>query len=125
MRMVRSISKSSSPRYRQRTRRKRTRRKRGTRKRTRRKRMRRKRMRRTSIGNRKRTRRERTRRRSRKRRKRRKKTRRRWLSGSVLRRWSEGLGFEAGSEQDFKLLLGSSLRILPLVKASEKGGGEV
>merc|ERR1712142_1261184 len=74
--------------------------------------MRRKRMRRTSIGN-------------RKRRKRRKKTRRRWLSGSVLRRWSEGLGFEAGSEQDFKLLLGSSLRILPLVKASEKGGGEV
>jgi len=88
--------------------------------------MRRKRMRRTSIGNRKRTRRERTRRRrSRKRRKRRKKTRRRWLSGSVLRRWSEGLGFEAGSEQDFKLLLGSSLRILPLVKASEKGGGEV
>merc|ERR1712168_1069702 len=118
MRMVRSISKSSSPRYRQRTRRKRTRRKRGTRKRTRRMRMRRKRMRRTSIGNRKRTRRERMR-------KRRKKTRRRWLSGSVLRRWSEGLGFEAGSEQDFKLLLGSSLRILPLVKASEKGGGEV
>ena len=36
-----------------------------------------------------------------------------------------GLGFEAGSEQDFKLLLGSSLRILPLMKAGEGGGGEV
>ena len=33
----------------------------------------------------------------------------RWLSGSVLRRWLGGLGFEAGSERDFKLLLQSSL----------------
>jgi len=72
------------------------------------------------MRNRKRTRRKRTRReRTRRRRKRRKKTRRkrtrRKRTISVLRRWSGGLGFEAGSEQDLKLSLGSSLRILPLV----------
>jgi len=79
------------------------------RKRTRRKRMRR---------NRKRTRRKRRERTRRRRRKRRKKTRkrtRRKRTISMLRRWSGGLGFEAGSEQDLKLSLGSSLRILPLV----------
>ena len=44
------------------------------------------------------------------------------LCGSVLRRWLGGLGFEAGSEQDFKLLLGSSLRILPLIRLVKRVG---
>jgi len=77
--------------------------------------MRRKRMRNRKRTRRKRTRRERTRRRRKRRKKTRRKRTRRKRTISVLRRWSGGLGFEAGSEQDLKLSLGSSLRILPLV----------